>query len=58
VLAGLRATKEERALFGDPVWRFALPAKAELPFHRFTKGDAVILSSKLRWAPFEYQPIA
>ena len=50
VLSGLRATKEQRALFGDPVWRFALPAKSELPFHRFTKGDAVILSAKLRYA--------
>ena len=52
VLSGLRATKEPRALFGDPVWRFAMPARAELPFHRFTKGDPVILSAKLRYAPW------
>ena len=31
-----------------PVWRFAIPAKAELPFHRFAKGDTVVLSAKFR----------
>ena len=48
VLSGLRARKEEKALFGDPVWMFAMSAGAELPFHRFAAGDAVILSAKLR----------
>ena len=48
MLSGLRARKEESALYGDPVWKFVTSGEAELPFNRFAAGDAVILSAKFR----------
>ena len=31
-------------LYTDFVWRFSLPARAPLPYHRFKRGDTVILA--------------
>lgn len=35
-----------RRLFGEFVWRFALPDGTALPYHRFKRGDTVILAQQ------------
>lgn len=43
VLLGLQAAPQGR-MFADFVWQFAPPGGTQLPYHRFKRGDTVVLA--------------